>query len=87
MVFKPEKTMAKKCVDCNTNVVDRYLDCFVDVGKMKSYQLEILIDLDIETAIRSMRIIYILRDKLSKMIDEIEQYDIIKDVNEPRIWI
>ena len=54
---------------------------------MKSYQLEILIDVDFEPAIRPMRrILYILSDKLSKMLDEIEQLDINKHVNESRIW-
>ncbi|XP_078309584.1 uncharacterized protein LOC144617972 [Crassostrea virginica] len=72
----------------NRTVFDKYPDCFEGVGKLKSFQLEIPIDPDVDPVIQPMRRIpYSLRDKLSKKLDELLDLDIIERVEEPNSWV
>ena len=72
----------------NRTVFDKYPDCFKGVGKLKSFQLEIPIDPDVDPVIQPMRRIpYSLRDKLSKKLDELLDLDIIERVEEPSSWV
>nr|XP_022336145.1 uncharacterized protein LOC111132611 [Crassostrea virginica] len=72
----------------NRTVFDKYPDCFEGVGKLKSFQLEIPIDPDVDPVIQPMRRIpYSLRDKLSKKLDELLDLDIIERVEEPSSWV
>ena len=72
----------------NRTVFDKYPDCFKGVGKLKLFQLEIPIDPDVDPVIQPMRrILYSLRDKLSKKQDELLDLDIIERVEEPSSWV
>ncbi|CAC5383107.1 unnamed protein product [Mytilus coruscus] len=63
---------------------DKYPECFTGVGKLKSFQLQIPIDPDVEPVIQPMRRVpFNLRDKLAKKLDELLDLDIIEHVNEP----
>ncbi|XP_061195212.1 uncharacterized protein K02A2.6-like [Saccostrea echinata] len=72
----------------NRTVFEKYPKCFKGVGKLKSFQLEIPIDPDVEPVIQPMRRIpYSLRDKLDKKLDELLDLDIIERVDEPCSWV
>ncbi|XP_065941320.1 uncharacterized protein [Magallana gigas] len=72
----------------NRSVFDKYPQCFNGVGKLKSFQLEIPIDPDVEPVIQPMRRIpYSLRDKLANKLDELLDLDIIERVEEPCSWV
>ncbi|CAG2242358.1 unnamed protein product [Mytilus edulis] len=68
-------------------IKDKYPECFTGVGKLKSFQLQIPIDPDVEPIIQPMRRVpFNLRDKLGKKLDELLDLDIIEHVNEPSQW-
>ncbi|CAG2193248.1 unnamed protein product [Mytilus edulis] len=69
-------------------IKDKYPECFTGVGKLKSFQLQIPIDPDVEPVIQPMRRVpFNLRDKLGKKLDELLDLDIIEHVNEPSQWV
>ncbi|CAC5397235.1 unnamed protein product [Mytilus coruscus] len=69
-------------------IKDKYPECFTGVGKLKSFQLQIPIDPDVEPVIQPMRRVpFNLRDKLAKKLDELLDLDIIEHVNEPSQWV
>ncbi|CAG2215593.1 unnamed protein product [Mytilus edulis] len=69
-------------------IKDKYPECFTGVGKLKSFQLQIPIDPDVEPIIQPMRRVpFNLRDKLGKKLDELLDLDIIEHVNEPSQWV
>lgn len=70
------------------SVFDKYLACFKGVGKLKSFQIEIPIDRDVQSVIQPMRRVpYSLRDKLATKLDELLELDIIERVDEPSSWV
>ena len=70
------------------DIFDKYLECFKGVGKLKSFQLEIPIDPEVEPVIQSLRRIpFNLRDKVEKKLNELLDLDIIERVEEPSFWL
>ncbi|XP_062616425.1 uncharacterized protein K02A2.6-like [Saccostrea cucullata] len=72
----------------NRTVFEKYPNGFKGVGKLKSFQLEIPINPDVEPVIQPMRRIpYSLRDKLDRKLDELLDLDIIERVDKPCAWV
>ncbi|XP_048729723.2 uncharacterized protein K02A2.6-like [Ostrea edulis] len=72
----------------NETIFEKYPECFTGVGKLKSFQLEIPIDPDVEPVIQPMRRTpFNLRDKLEKKLNELLDLDIIERVEEPSSWV
>lgn len=72
----------------NRSVFNKYLLCFKWVRELKSCQLEIPIDPDVEPVIQPVkRIPFILRDKLDNTLDELLDLNIIERVEEPCSWV
>jgi hypothetical protein len=70
------------------DIFDKYPDAFCGVGKLKSFQLEIPIDPDVEPVVQPLRgIPFNMRDKVEKKLNELLDLDIIEPVNEPSPWV
>jgi hypothetical protein len=70
------------------DIFDKYPECFKGVAKLKSFQLEIPIDPEVEPVIWPLRRIpFNLRDKVEKKLHEPLDLDIIERVEEPSSWV
>ena len=70
------------------DIFNKYPECFKCVGELKSFQLEILIDPEVEPVIQPLRRIpFNLRDKVGKKLNELLNLDIIESVEEPSSWV
>ena len=69
-------------------IVDRYKSLFKEIGKLKDFQLKIPIDSSIEPVCQTARRVpYHLRDKLSQILKELEELDIIQKTTGPTHWV
>ena len=65
------------------DIFDKHPECFMGIEKLKSFQLEILIDPEAEPVIQPLRRIpFNLRDKVEKKLNELSDLDIIVRVEE-----
>ena len=70
------------------DIFDKYPECFKNVGKLESFQLEIPIDPEVEPVIQPLRQKpFNLRDKVEKKLNELLDLDIIERVEEPSSWV
>ena len=77
-----EPTRARK------DIFYKYPECFMGVEKLKSFQLEIPIDPEVEPVIQPLRRIpFNLRDKVEKKLNELLDLDFIERVEEPSSWV
>ena len=69
-------------------LVEKYKSCFVGLGKLKSFQLEIPIDKSVKPVAQDMRKIpFSLRDKLEAKLDELQKLDVIEKAEGPTPWV
>ena len=70
------------------NITDHYPKVFEGIGKHKFRQVELLIDPTVKPVIQPQRkIAFAKREKLDKILDELEQSEVIEHVDGPTEWI
>ena len=80
-------TVYSTCIDIN-GIVGRFPKVFSGVGKLSGYQLKLHIIREVTPVARKpRRILYPLKDKVQRKIDELFSLDIIEKVSGPTTWV
>jgi len=68
-------------------IADRFPKVFSGVGKLSGYQLKLHIDPEVRpVAQKTRRIPYSLKEKVTRQINELLDFDIIEKVSGPTTW-
>jgi hypothetical protein len=84
----PQESVNSVSDDRKAIIKQKFPKCFEGVGKLKDFQLKIPIDESVKPVIQPIRRIpFLLREKLDRKLEELQQFDIIEKVESPSIWV
>ena len=72
-----------------SHIQGKYQDCFTGIGLLKDYELKIRVDESVTPVVQPVHgILFALREKVEKILDELLQAGIIEELPEgPSGWI